>query len=318
MQFHFPQCGKWKWKRVNIPICLITSYYWGLFALATPMGGNWDAHTHTEHHFPHFAGTNPKHLSLQDPRFHFKAGMGHPKARKQPQVINFGGGGCPGNDPAGLFFPTHCYSPLWKSGWARGFPPTFSRLKTFIFILIILHKQKHQIYIKTSVSIYFFFPRGKQAKKMNCRKVSSAMCTWTYGIFWMRAEAGKPNSLVLKAVCCCLNDRNKSGGKNKFKKWKKSLQAMCWSGRALRRGTSLRSQKSMATSQPRESLQSHLDSPKWEGMTQTDTSQIGSGWCGAPVGLTCCLFFLNVFYQKKKITALKLGQRVVWGLCTSS
>lgn len=56
-------------------------------------------HTHTEQHFPRFAGTNPKQLNLQDPRFHFKAGMGHPKAIRQPQVIHFGGGGCPGNDP---------------------------------------------------------------------------------------------------------------------------------------------------------------------------------------------------------------------------
>lgn len=46
MQFHFPRLGKWKWKRVNIPICLITSCYRGLFALATPRGGNRDAQTH--------------------------------------------------------------------------------------------------------------------------------------------------------------------------------------------------------------------------------------------------------------------------------
>lgn len=74
----------------------------------------------------------PKQLNLQDPRFHFKVGMGHPKAIKQPQVIHSGGGGCPGNDPLGdppgLFFPTHCYSPLWKLGWLRDLPPTFSRL----------------------------------------------------------------------------------------------------------------------------------------------------------------------------------------------
>lgn len=72
-------------------------------------------HTHTEQHFPHFIGTNPKQLNLQEPRFHFKARMGHPKAIKQPHVIHFGAGGCPGNapldGPAGLSFPTHCYSP---------------------------------------------------------------------------------------------------------------------------------------------------------------------------------------------------------------
>lgn len=221
MQFHFPQCGKWKWKRVNIPICLITSYYWGLFALATPMGGNWDAHTHTEHHFPHFAGTNPKHLSLQDPRFHFKAGMGHPKARKQPQVINFGGGGCPGNDPAGLFFPTHCYSPLWKSGWARGFPPTFSRLKTFIFILIILHKQKHQIYIKTSVSIYFFFPVASKQKRWTAGKYPLPCAHGHMEYFGWELRQESPIALSLKLCAAASTTEIRVEGKTNLKNERK-------------------------------------------------------------------------------------------------
>lgn len=125
--------------------------------------------THTEHHFPHFVGTNPKHLSLQEPRFHFKAGMGHPKAIKQPQVIHSGGGGCPGNhpfdDPAWLFFPTHCYSPLWKSGWVRGLPLTFFPGCKHSFLQRLYCTNKSSRYIKAPVRIYSFFSPWQTNKK---------------------------------------------------------------------------------------------------------------------------------------------------------
>lgn len=197
MQFHFPRRGKWKWKRVNIPICLITSYYWGLFALATPTGGNRDAHTHTEHRFPHFAGTNPKHLSLQDPRFHFKAGMGHPKARKQPQV--FWGWRMPRQWPSRVILPhTFLFSTL-KIRLGQRSPTHFFQAQNIHFYIDNTAQTKAADISKLQ-SASIIFPPGKQTRKMNCRKVSSAMCIWIYGIFWMRAEAGKHNNLVLNWV----------------------------------------------------------------------------------------------------------------------
>lgn len=129
-----------------------------------------NTHTHTEHHFPQFVGTNPKHLSLQEPRFHFKAGMGHPKAIKQPQVIHFGGGGCPGNhpfdDPAWLFFPTHCYSSLWKSGWVRGLPPTCFQAVNIHFYTDYTAQTKAADTSKLqSASILFFFSPWQTNKR---------------------------------------------------------------------------------------------------------------------------------------------------------
>lgn len=152
MQFHFPRLGRWKQKRDNIPICLITKQLLeGCLLQPFPQE---EIYMHTLSSTFHILLAQTQNISTCKIRISFQD-RNHkrtPQSHKQPQLLRW----CilvveetqvmahddppdrwrPLDDPVGLLFPTNTLFMPCSGNWVgvEGFPPTFPRLKTFRFI----------------------------------------------------------------------------------------------------------------------------------------------------------------------------------------